>query len=214
MDIVNQYNETGFVILDSCISPKEMQEIIAALDEGGVFDYTNSSNLVHSVPVVNFIANAGVAYHLAKAILGNNARVLNAFVLDKTDSNNWVLDWHRDSYISVKQRIDTTGYTNWRVSNGIQQVEAPEHILQQMLAVRIHLDDCDDTNGAVLAIPGSHSVGYDGQNIVGCHVKAGGVMLMSPLLLHQSPPSASGKSRRILHIEYTATGLDNGLEWL
>jgi ectoine hydroxylase-related dioxygenase (phytanoyl-CoA dioxygenase family) len=36
---------------------------------------------------------------------------------------------------------------------------APLKVLEQVLAVRLHLDDCDERNGALRVVPGSHLLG-------------------------------------------------------
>jgi hypothetical protein len=39
---------------------------------------------------------------------------------------------------------------------------------------------------------------------VACTVEEGGLVLMSPLVVHASSKSSSHRSRRVLHIEYAA----------
>jgi hypothetical protein len=72
-------------------------------------------------------------------------------------------------------------------------------------------------------IPGSHQAGrLDAANIsqltrvneaVVCEVSRGGALLMRPLLLHSSSPAKNPSHRRVLHIEYAAGNLPNGLKW-
>ena len=47
-----------------------------------------------------------------------------------------------------------------------------------------------------------------------CSVPAGAGMLMSPLLLHASSPSVAPGRRRVLHFEYSAVELPEGLSWV
>ena len=92
-----------------------------------------------------------------------------------------------------------------------------------MLSVRIHLDDCDESNGALKVIPGTHRLGrltreqiLEQQHSAGhisCGVAAGGVVLIRPLLLHASSPASHANHRTVIHIDYTSSSLDGGLRW-
>ena len=92
-----------------------------------------------------------------------------------------------------------------------------------MLTARLHLHDCDQTNGALRVVPGTHRLGrlsaeriqqlreHDPDHL--CHLNAGDALLMRPLLLHASSRSQSNRHRRVLHIEYAAFSLPEPLEW-
>jgi ectoine hydroxylase-related dioxygenase (phytanoyl-CoA dioxygenase family) len=96
-------------------------------------------------------------------------------------------------------------------------------ILENMLTVRVHLDDCDESNGPLKVLPGSHRRGrlteqaieaaQQAQSPVVCTTSAGGVLLMRPLLLHASSPAGHPGHRRVIHIDYANSPLPNGLEW-
>lgn len=225
--ITETYFHNGFTLVNDFYSQKQLAELTKALQIAGVFNYmfrdNDSHNLLKSLEAVNSFANDEKLLAIAKNIIGNNAVPFYAIILDKTRNSNWGLDWHQDLKVAVKERVDITGYNNWSLESGIWHVVPPVGILEQLLAIRIHLDDCNETNGAVWAIPGSHGLGIIPQagirdtveqtQIHICNIQAGGIMFMSPLLLHKSPYSVSDKSRRVLQIEYRAAELNNGLEW-
>lgn len=48
---------------------------------------------------------------------------------------------------------------------------------------------------------------------VECCAGRGGVLLMHPLLLDASSPAAAPDHRRVIHIEYAAQPLPDGLRW-
>jgi ectoine hydroxylase-related dioxygenase (phytanoyl-CoA dioxygenase family) len=95
--------------------------------------------------------------------------------------------------------------------------------LQQMLTIRLHLDDCDENNGALRILTGSHKFGLIGaEHILGlikecpdllCRVTARGALVIRPLVLHASSRSQSNRHRRVLHIEYAGFELPHPLEW-
>jgi ectoine hydroxylase-related dioxygenase (phytanoyl-CoA dioxygenase family) len=95
--------------------------------------------------------------------------------------------------------------------------------LEQMLTVRLHLDDADAHNGALRVLPGTHRLGRLNAESIGrcreahaealCAVKAGDALLMRPLLLHASSRSTSEHRRRVLHIEFAGFELPPPLKW-
>jgi ectoine hydroxylase-related dioxygenase (phytanoyl-CoA dioxygenase family) len=92
-----------------------------------------------------------------------------------------------------------------------------------MVTLRIHLDDSDDSNGTLKVVPKSHQNGRlsaemiqnfrQANGIVTCSVKRGDAILMRPLLVHSSSIGTNPKHRRVIHLEYSAENLPNGLEW-
>jgi ectoine hydroxylase-related dioxygenase (phytanoyl-CoA dioxygenase family) len=95
-------------------------------------------------------------------------------------------------------------------------------VLQQMLAIRIHLDDCGEDNGPLRVIPGSHQDGFlsdaeiqnrSKEDAVGCAVLRGDSVLMRPLLLHSSPPATKPSNRRVVHLEFAAAELPRAAKW-
>lgn len=100
---------------------------------------------------------------------------------------------------------------------------APAEVLEQIIAIRIHLDDSTLENGPLRVLPGTHGLGLlsdqriqslaSGNDGVSCAVVVGGVIAMRPLLLHASSKSQTDLSRRVLHVEYApAIHLECGLE--
>ena len=133
------------------------------------------------------------------------------------------MPWHQDQTIAVKERIDTEGFGPWSVKQGVTHVEPPVSILEQMLTVRLHLDDCTETNGPLRVIPATHRLGrvppddvptlLENNHETVCTVNAGGALLMHPTTLHASSPSTSPNHRRVIHIEFANSDFPDGLQW-
>jgi ectoine hydroxylase-related dioxygenase (phytanoyl-CoA dioxygenase family) len=159
----------------------------------------------------------------AVAVLGSNCFPVRALLFDKTPSANWKVAWHQDLTIAVGARRDVDGYGPWSSKGGVPHVQPPIAILERMLAIRVHLDDCGPDNGPVRVLPGSHrarrlsvaEIDAWRRRVaeVSCIVPPGGLLVMRPLLLHASSAAKSPAHRRVIHIEYAATGLPEGLEW-
>ncbi len=159
---------------------------------------------------------------LVRPVLGEAAFAARAILFDKPPGANWSLGWHQDSVISVRERIDVPGFIAWSTKAGVLQVQPPAEVLAGMLAVRVHLDDCTIDNGPLRVLPGSHRFGWLDDEIddwklrvepVTCTVRARGVVVMNPLLLHASSAATRACHRRVIHIEYACADLPGGLQW-
>ena len=95
--------------------------------------------------------------------------------------------------------------------------------MENAFTIRIHLDDCDKSNGALKVIRESHKDGVvsadqiaklNKEEQVYCEVKQGGVLVMKPLLLHASSRTENNRSRRVIHLEFNDRSLPDSLSWL
>jgi ectoine hydroxylase-related dioxygenase (phytanoyl-CoA dioxygenase family) len=156
-------------------------------------------------------------------VIGPGAFPVRALFFDKLPRANWSVPWHQDFTIAVAERVEVPDFAGWSVKEGVIHVQAPAGILEKMVTLRLHLDDCDEENGALRVIRGSHRHGKladadverwkETGEVVTCAVPKGGVLLMRPLLLHASSPAKRPCHRRVLHLEYAAEPLPPGLRW-
>jgi ectoine hydroxylase-related dioxygenase (phytanoyl-CoA dioxygenase family) len=92
---------------------------------------------------------------------------------------------------------------------------APASALEQVVALRVCLDDSTATNGPLRVLPDTHNGGVftdaeiarwaNDAKAVDCLASCGGVVVMRPLTIHASSKSSDTKPRRVLHIEYAGT---------
>lgn len=149
------------------------------------------------------------------------AFLTKSIYFDKPPASNWFVAWHQDISISVKKRVEAQGYSQWTQKSGITGVVPPLPVLENTLTVRIHLDDTDETNGALQVAEGSHLWGIvrkenldlEAFKTATPQVPAGGVMLMRPLTLHASRRALSGGRRRVIHLEFCNRELSGGVQW-
>lgn len=180
-------------------------------------------NLLNIVPFAGAIAYSTALWSLVEPILGKNARVVRGIFFDKTPTANWKVPWHQDLTVAVRRQVDIDGYGPWSIKAGIPHVQPPISVLESILTLRLHLDDTNETNGALNVIPGSHKHGriapqdipaWRGKALpVACRVSRGGVLAMRPLILHSSSAALNPLHRRVLHLEYSSIKLPADLEW-
>jgi len=125
--------------------------------------------------------------------------------------------------IAVKEKRETEGFTVWTRKAAVEHVQPPVGILERMITLRFHLDDADAANGALKVIPKSHKNGRLSAEEIKfrrranetrlCSVKKGDCLIMRPLILHSSSAGTSPKNRRVIHFEFSADDLPNGLDW-
>lgn len=217
-------NRDGFVTVRSVVlnlAPLSA-EIDNLLEDNGTAH--GLRNVLDASLEARRLACDGPPHRLAATVLGAAARPVRGLVFDKTPAANWKVPWHQDRTIAVRRKIEVPGYGPWSVKAGVPHVQPPVHILERVVAVRLHLDDMDEDNGPLRVLPGSHRVGImDDADIerwrasvgpIVCSAAAGDALLVRPLLLHASSPARRPRRRRVLHIEYASTELGGGLEWL
>jgi hypothetical protein len=142
---------------------------------------------------------------------------------DKTEERNWLVPLHQDLSIPVKERIEDPRLGAWSEKEGQHFVQAPVELLEQLLAVRVHIDDCGSSNGPLRVVPGSHRHGRladadarrlrDTQGEVTCAMASGSALLMRPLLLHASSKATSPRHRRVLHFLFGPEVVGYDLRW-
>lgn len=197
---------------------QELAPLVETSDErGGV------RNLLDASPAVRSLATAPEIRVVAEAVLGPACFAVRALLFDKTPGANWKVVWHQDLTIAVRARANVPGFGPWSEKAGVPHVQPPAELLERMLAVRVHLDDCGSTNGPVRVISGSHRVGRISSGAIDewrssarseeCLAERGAVLAFRPLILHASSSATAPAHRRVVHLEYAAEELPQPLAW-
>lgn len=144
--------------------------------------------------------------------LGAKSVAIQAIAFDKTSATNWKVAWHQDLMFPFAQRVSEDHFDLPTLKQGVHYARPPESVLNQLLAVRLHLDDCDATNGPLRVSPGTHLAGIfktatipeqiAAHGEITCLALRGEILLMRPLALHASSLATEPKHRRILHFVY------------
>ena len=202
---MNQLAVEGWAILRTDLTASVM-----ALLRGSVFSPESAGQrCLLDQPAVRDAA-IQIRTELVEAkILEPSAVAIQAIAFNKTPVTNWKVTWHQDLMFPFARPVTAPGYELPSVKDGIHYARPPRSVLKELLAVRLHLDDCPETNGPLRVAPGSHrhgilksteihrTVGLHGETP--CLAKTGEALLMRPLLLHASSPATTPKHRRVLH---------------
>jgi hypothetical protein len=229
--VVHPLKQNGFAVLPTVVDAYTLLDLTRALKQLPVTDAVRRKgkrpfgirNLLEVVPLTRRLAESDALASLARIVLGENAKLVRGLFFDKPPQANWKVAWHQDLTIAVEKRMDLEGFGPWTTKAAVTHVQPPIPVLEGMVALRVHLDDCDIWNGALRVIPGSHKRGRLSPEAISecvkqempvvCEVPRGGVLLMKPLLLHSSSLSERPFHRRVIHFEFSSCELPRGLRW-
>src|SRR5262245_54407812 len=228
-----QLESDGFAIVRNIYSSDECRELATSLQAALTACADQATSLRRANGVIYGARNLLAVYAPATAIwrkpqlidllatvLGPQFGLVRGLFFDKPPDGNWSLPWHRDLTIALADHsLPSQRFRNRTIKAGVPHVEAPDDVLQQMLTLRIHLDDVTEVNGPLQVLPGTH-VGRDAEPPYRAPVTilaaAGDVLAMRPLLSHSSGPAKAGTSchRRVIHVEFAASReLPDGYRW-
>jgi ectoine hydroxylase-related dioxygenase (phytanoyl-CoA dioxygenase family) len=228
---MHDLDQNGFVLIPAVIAKPQIASMIDNLtaleSHRAIREKSGATYAVRRLcelsPAVRQLSTSAAIRALIEPILGPAARVVRGLLFDKTAAANWKVPWHQDLTIAVKERRDAPGFGPWSIKADITHVQPPLDVLEQMLTIRLHLDDCGPDNGPLRVLPGSHKRGVINASTIAqlrqqtaetlCTLPAGGALVMRPLLLHASAPATSPGHRRVIHLEFAANDLPDGLQW-
>jgi Phytanoyl-CoA dioxygenase (PhyH) len=225
--------ENGFVTVPAVFSGEQIDAILWALTTAFAQDANGSTlrsadgsiygarNLLQIWPAVADVWRQPPLPELLEGMLGPHFGLVRVLYFDKPPEQSWALPWHKDMAIAVQNnRLPSEHFGKPTFKVGVPHVEAPQWLLENMLTLRLHLDDMTDENGPLKVMPGSHMTGKRNESgdrtpvtILG---RRGDVLLMRPLLSHCSNKSLrdTTQHRRILHYEFAGVqDLPDGYVW-
>ncbi len=208
-------NESGFTVLPGLFPCESLDRLLQ--DINALAPRRSRAGVRHALglPPVAAAARHPRMIDLAREVLGPDAFPFRATLFDKSPLANWLVVWHQDTALPIRERLDLPGWGPWSVKEGIIYAHAPANALSQVLALRVSLDDSNAGNGPLRVLPRTHTLGVLSDDTIhdlamhidpaDCVVPKGGVVAMRPLLVHASSKSVTEMPRRVLHIEYAAS---------
>jgi hypothetical protein len=217
----SELNARGFVVVPDIL---DEQQCNAAADQLAPFQTgAVGSRTLLTQPwcedLATRLARNGALQHL----LPVNAVAVQCTLFDKSPGKNWLVSLHQDLSIPVKRRVDSAACSGWSEKEGQVYVQPPVSVLEQLVAIRVHVDECTADNGPLRVVPGSHGFGRldagRSEELRAAHgetaiaVPRGGALVMRPLISHASSKTTRANPRRVLHFVFGPPSLPCGLEW-
>ena len=213
----------GFAIHERLLAVDEIDRLLEELARSPLPHGRAGARHVLGHASVASLASDPRLLEIVRDVLGPHALPFRATLFDKSPSANWLVVWHQDTALPVRERRESPGWGPWSMKSGVVYAHAPATALSRVLALRVHLDDSTEHNGPLRVIPETHHRGVltddEVQQVacehspIDCLASRGGVVAMRPMLIHASSKSRVVARRRVLHIEYAASvNVGDGLE--
>lgn len=153
-----QLEKNGFSITGTVFNEKELNLLVQLIENRS--SEFSIRQLLNKVPEIHeVIFNNQIFKELYNAVCDKNYFLSKAIYFNKPGKSNWFVGYHQDLSISVKEKKEREGYINWTLKKGQIGVIPPYHILESTVTFRIHLDEANNTNGALKVIANSHDKG-------------------------------------------------------
>ena len=215
------FEREGCAFFPSLLSAAECEAAVAALPADG--ERTAGTRRLLAQPWCRELAAGLRSRPGLAALLPADAVAVQCTHFEKSATLNWLVATHQDVSIPVAERVEHPDLRGWSAKEGSLYVQPPAELLQQMVAVRLHLDDCGEDDGPLQVWPGSHRHGLLPENLVAgfratllpriCVAPRGSAWAMRPLLLHASSKARGPSRRRVLHFLFGPARLPLGLRW-
>jgi ectoine hydroxylase-related dioxygenase (phytanoyl-CoA dioxygenase family) len=203
---------SGFAIVPAVLDRSEIEAVTEALQRQALDRSRAGARHLMRYSVVEKLARDPRLLTIAARFVGPTAVPFRATLFDKSSTRNWLVVWHQDTALPLRERRDVPGWGPWSIKAGITYAQAPAAALSRVIALRLHIDDSRADNGPLRVLPGTHTMGvlYDAEvarlardiPAIDCLVPAGGIVAMRPLLVHASSKAECDHPRRVIHIEY------------
>jgi hypothetical protein len=212
------FNDDGFEIVPGLLSRDECDALSLAVSTKSA--RAGSRNLLEMEIVADTAER--LRNHVAlRSLLGGGYRAVQCTLFAKGADASWSVAPHQDLSIPVDQRTDIPGWSGWSMKEGAWFVQPPAAVLEQLVAVRLQLDEYSAETGPLEVVSGTHKSGRLSSSDIAaraargrfkCQVPQGGAVVMRPLLIHSSGKTKSPRDRRVLHYLYSPA-LPSGLQW-
>ena len=214
-----RFEQDGFAALPALLSDRECGAVGDALARRGA---GGARQLLDEPWCAELARRLLSDARLADAIPRTHVPV-QCTAFEKSRDHNWLVALHQDVAIPVAARVDDPALVGWSNKDGTWFVQPPAGVLAQLVALRLHVDDCGPDDGPLRVVPASHRAGRlddatasalrAARGSLACPVPRGGAMLMRPLLLHASSKATGTSRRRVLHFLFGPPQLPHGLAW-
>lgn len=216
--------ENGFEIIEDFVSETWHRFILTEIENADFpVNVSGVRNINKKLKSVAQYLNSNEFKSKSDAFIAKDAQLVRAILFNKSPETNWYVTWHQDKTVCVSSRFEAIGWRAWSVKEDILHVQPPLELLENMVAVRVHLDSALTENGCLKVIPDSHKLGIltaeaiskivTSESIYFCEAQKCAALIMRPHLLHASSKSEVPNNRRVLHFEFSNWQLPDGISW-
>jgi hypothetical protein len=149
----------GYAFQPGIFSQEFLKGLLQQIDE--LAPRRSRAGVRHAMglPPVADVARHPHMVELAREVLGHHAFPFRATLFDKSPTANWLVVWHQDTALPLRERNEGNGWGPWSVKEGVAYAHAPAAALSQVLALRVSLDDSTVENVPLRVLPETHTLG-------------------------------------------------------
>jgi hypothetical protein len=128
MNTLNMIEEHGFGVLPEVLLPRETRRLIDDLNQSPL--RRSKAGVRHALrhPSVAALGREPRLLKIAQEVLGAGARPFRATLFDKSPQANWLVVWHQDTALPLRERPDTPSWGPWSVKDGVVYAHAPASV--------------------------------------------------------------------------------------
>lgn len=224
MDLHDSLQRRGFARWPGALAPEQVAAVAAQPLLAQAVDTDAGDRELLREPWCGALA-ARLRERLAAAgVLAPDAVAVQCTLFRKSALRNWKVTLHQDLSIPVAAAVADPRLGAWSRKQGRPFVQPPAELLQRLLAVRLHLDDCGADDGPLRVVAGSHRHGRldaaaaralrAAEGETECTAGRGDLLIMRPLLLHASSKATRPEGRRrVLHFLFGPREPGYSLHW-
>lgn len=212
--------QNGFALLPSVLPPSALSSLdLPELTERG----RGGSRCLLDQPWCTDLARQLLQHPALRDLIPDDHVAVQCTYFEKSATRNWLVAVHQDLSIPVATQLEHPALRGWSHKDGSHFVQAPREVLEQLLAVRVHLDDCGPRMAHCASCPQpirkASSTPNAPLNYVMLWVKPSAPWSVAMRLpcarcCSTHPPKGRGNSRRrVLHFVFGPPALPFGLRW-
>jgi hypothetical protein len=147
----------GFVIIPAVLGELQCDVIAASVDSFASDSPGTRGLLAHDW--YRALVAALRAHPTVGALIPADHVAVQCTYFEKSVDNNWLVPVHQDLSIPAGARVEHPALRGWSEKEGALFVQAPAQLLETLVAVRVHLDPCLETDGPLQFVPATHARG-------------------------------------------------------
>ena len=151
--------DNGYWMHERVFDPAEMATAVTALAQADMVRTKAGARHVLAVPAVRALATDPRMTRLAAEFVGAAPIAFRATLFDKSPTSNWLVVWHQDTALPMKNHVDDPAWVSWSMKAGVRYAHAPAWALETIVALRLIVDDSTATNGPLRVLPDTHRKG-------------------------------------------------------
>ena len=125
MHCLESIQQQGYGILPAVLEQSAITLLLAELNGAALPRSRAGIRHAMRLPAVSRIARSDRMMAIAQGVLGKDAFPFRATLFDKSPTANWLVVWHQDTALPLRERCEKSGWGPWSIKDGLTYAHAP-----------------------------------------------------------------------------------------